>query len=463
MRCELCRYSTSSGGGWRSSQAWGRLASFALAGAIAVGAAAVPAAPAMAATDHRPVTITFWNWWDGERATFMKTVIEHFHEQYPWITVDSKVQGWTGVQAKIMSAFAAGVAPEVMMAPRNQILALADMGAIIPLTKYIQRDKVDLSMFYPAEVDAFRYAGQQWTLPLPTVTANDDFYFYNKDAFDQAGLDPNHPPETWTSFEEVGLKLNRRDGSGKYTQLFVNPGPHMYLDFLFSNGGYPVSSDLRHEAISSLRSKEALNYLYELGAKVAGPQAGPFMASNPNAFLKGKLVTLFENVSLVRSLVDMAAQGQPLNWSVGLIPYNEKNPDARSTGVAARGFGWGYVIPKGLPPEKEEAAWLWIKFLTTDKYGTGYFSFMMGRPSPVKYWNQNPDYRKVNPAFDRILAAMETDRALPAIPVVGDITDAIVNNLWGVAAGTASPVDAGNNIAKQVQNILDKYWAKAGR
>ncbi|MBE3584477.1 MAG: extracellular solute-binding protein [Limnochordaceae bacterium] len=424
-----------------------------------------PGQPALAATDHRPVTITFWNWWDGEREQWMQTVIQHFNEEYPWIKIDSKVQGWTGMQAKIMSAFAAGIAPEVMMAPRAQILALADMGAIVPLTKYIQRDKVDLSMFYPAEVDAFRYRGQQWTLPLPTVTANDDFYYYNKDTFEQAGLDPNRPPQTWSSFLETGLKITRKDGTGKYTQLFVSPGPHMYLDFLFSNGGYIVTPDIRHEAISSNASKEALNFLYELGAKIATqPECDNFLISNGGAessLIKGKLAVLFENVSFVRILIDQAIKSQPVNWGVGLIPYNDRNPAARSTGVAARGFGWGYVIPAGLSSEKEEAAWLWVKYLTTSKYGTGYFSFMMGRPSPVRYWNENPDYRKVNPNSDRILAAMQTDRALPAIPVIGDITDTIVNNLWGVAAGTGSPVDAGTKIAQKVQNILDSYWAKA--
>ena len=126
------------------------------------------------------------------------------------------------------------------------------------------------------------------------------------------------------------------------------------------------------------------------------------------------------------------------------------------TGIS---WGWGYVIPQGIPAEKQEAAWLFIKFLTTDARGSGYFMFAQGRPSPVRKFNQNPDYRKLNPAFDRLLMALETEVAIPSLPIQNDIITPITNNFWPVINGSVEPREAVAKAAEQVQNALDKYWA----
>lgn len=63
-----------------------------------------------ASSSQKPVTIAFWNWWDGEREAYMKQVIASFEKEYPWIKVDSRIQSWDGFTAKIITAFAAGVA-----------------------------------------------------------------------------------------------------------------------------------------------------------------------------------------------------------------------------------------------------------------------------------------------------------------------------------------------------------------
>jgi len=221
-----------------------------------------------------------------------------------------------------------------MMAPRGEILSLADMGAIIPITEYVKRDKLDLSIFYPAEVEAFRYEGELWTLPLPTVTANDDFYFYNKELFEEAGLNADRPPETWTSFMTIGQKLTRLEPDGRISQLFSRMAPHQYLDFLFSNNGNIVTSDLRRQAIDSQESKDTLQFMYDYAAKVNGgtKQSDFLTRNNPKtgmAFMSGKEVVLFENISMMNLFIDEMKKGNMFDWGVGLIPYNGQEPEGQ--------------------------------------------------------------------------------------------------------------------------------------
>ena len=422
------------------------------------------ASPSGRAGQPKPVTIRFWHWWDGVRKPWMDKVIEEFQKEYPWITVKSEIQGWTDPGGKIMSAFAAGVPPEVMMARRMDVFALADLDAIIPITDLVKRDNVDLDMFYPGEANAFRYDGELWTLPLPTAGLNDSFYMYSKEMFEQVGLDPERPPETWTAVLEANRKLTRRDGSGRITQLGFRAWPNQFIPFLYSNNGTFLSSDLRRVTFNSPEGMEAADFLGQIVKMNNPPQQQDFLTRNEpdigRAFINGKEATIFENISMMNVVLEQAKQTKRrLDWfGIGLMPYNEKNPKARSTGVSGMSYGWGYVIPKGLPREKEEAAWLFVKFLTTDARGTGYFMFMQGRPSPVRKFNQNPDYRKVNPAFDRLLMVLETEVPFPGIPIQKELVDIGVNSFWGVIGGTVEPREAVARAAEQAQTALDKYW-----
>ena len=429
------------------------------------GGACCPACCCSSAEGKKPVTIRFWNWWDGTRKPLMDKIIEEFQKEYPWITVKSEVQGWNDVSGKIISAYAAGVAPEVMMARRMEIFALADLNAIRPITDLVKRDGLDLNMFYPSEVNAFRYDGELWSLPLPTVGLNDSFYMYNKELFEQAGLNAEKPPETWSGVLEANRKLTRRDGDGKITQLGFRAWPNQFIPFLYSNNGTLLSSDLRKVAFDSNEGLQAADFIGQI-IKMNNPAAqSDFLTrTNPGtaqAFVNGKEATIFENISVFGVVLNQAveAKRRPDWFGVGLMPHNEKNPKAKSTGVTGISWGWGYVIPQGIPAEKQEAAWLFIKFLTTDARGSGYFMFAQGRPSPVRKFNQNPDYRKLNPAFDRLLMALETEVAIPSLPIQNDIITPITNNFWPVINGSVEPREAVAKAAEQVQNALDKYWA----
>lgn len=366
----------------------------------------------------------------------------------------------------MLAAYASGSPPDVLMARRAEITALADMNAIRPITDLVARDKLDLNMFYPAEVEAFRYGGQLWSLPLPTVTANDDFYFYNREMFDAAGLDPNRPPETWSAMLEANRKLTRRDESGSISQLGVRAWPSQFIPFLYSNNGRFLSPDLRKVAFDGLEGKQAAQFISEIATMNGGGKQTEFFSrydtATGAAFMHGREAILFENVSVMNLIIqDAVKTGRRLDWwGLGFIPYNDKNPKAKSTGVAGLSFGWGYVMPRNLPPDKQEAAWLWIKFLTTDPMGAGLLMFAQGRPAPVRAFNENPEYRKLNPNWDKLLRAMETDVAFPAIPIQTDLVNAVIDRFWSVANASVSPDEALTKAAQTAQNALDKYWAK---
>ncbi|MBE3583388.1 MAG: extracellular solute-binding protein [Limnochordaceae bacterium] len=418
------------------------------------------------AAAHKPVTIRFWNWWDASREPLMNEVIRRFQEKYPWITVKSQVDGWSGRTAKVLAAYAAGAPADLTMVTRAELASLADLGAITPITDWVKRDKLDLTQFFAAEVEAFYWDGQLWSLPLPTVSGEGSMYYYNKDLFERAGLDPDHPPLTWRAFAETARKLTLRDDTGRIRQLGMDTFPQLWVHLLYSNGGELLSSDRRHVQADTERGREALRYAVDLTQKLLGGSAamGQFLAGTTPAiaFAQGRQAIVQGHPSVMAVILQNAPAG--FRWGVMPAPYNDQRPEAKSRGIAGFQWGWGYAIPKGLPPEREEAAWLFLKFITADEQGAGYFLVKQGRPASVIRFNLNPEYSKiVGPNWPLIIKYLGNDVAFPALPVMGDIFNKLVERSYAPMGGTVEPDNALQGIQTDLQRIVDDYWAKRNK
>ena len=66
-------------------------------------------------------------------------------------------------------------------------------------------EKFDPKAYMPAVTSYYSDTqGRMLSMPFNSSTP---VFFYNKDAFKKAGLDPNKPPKTWDEVEADALKL----------------------------------------------------------------------------------------------------------------------------------------------------------------------------------------------------------------------------------------------------------------
>ena len=67
---------------------------------------------------------------------------------------------------------------------------------------FMAADGITADMFYESEINGAIYNGSTYLLPLPTGGAG-SILWYNKDMYEEAGLDPASPPQTWAELEEA--------------------------------------------------------------------------------------------------------------------------------------------------------------------------------------------------------------------------------------------------------------------
>ncbi len=123
--------------------------------------------------------------------------VQDFEAKNPDIKVEVVGVPWGDYNAKLLAMFAAGTPPEVSANYAAGFATFYANGAITPLDDLIAAYNVDVSPIEQAARDAVTREGKLWALPLahmPTIV------FYNKQLFDEAGLDPLPTDVTDTSW-----------------------------------------------------------------------------------------------------------------------------------------------------------------------------------------------------------------------------------------------------------------------
>ena len=121
---------------------------------------------------------------------------------------------------KALTAHKSGTPPVTSVLLSTDMFTLIDEDAIVPIDGFIKTDddKKWLASFFPAFMENSRTPGKTWGVPFQRSTI---VLYYNKDAFKEAGLDPEKAPANWEEMQAFAEKLTKRDASGNTTQWGV--------------------------------------------------------------------------------------------------------------------------------------------------------------------------------------------------------------------------------------------------
>ncbi|HTZ79759.1 MAG TPA: ABC transporter substrate-binding protein, partial [Stellaceae bacterium] len=180
----------------------------------------------------------------GALAREMGRIVKAFNDSHPDIEV---VAGYTGsyddTRLKAQAAFESGKPPAVALVSANNIPDFVIGGELEPIGDLLKAHggdpKTFLNDFWPALHANATADGQLYAIPFQNSTP---LLYINAQVFKEAGLDPDHPPQTWAEFVAAAQKLTKRDGDKITRYGFEMPGTYDYLGWLtqafaMSNGG----------------------------------------------------------------------------------------------------------------------------------------------------------------------------------------------------------------------------------
>ena len=311
--------------------------------------------------------VEFWHFWGAPNSrNAVRRLIGNCEQALPNISVTEVFKPWGDIWTANLAAVSAGSGmPDVIVEDRPQLPRIARDGIQSSLQSYIDRDGIDPAVFYPVTWQQTLYEGESYGIPFETDVR---VLYYNKTLFEQAGLDPESPPQTWDELTAFADALDRISDDGDlervgFFPLVGNIGPLLWAK---SNGHDSVQED-GSVALDTPAMRETLQWLLDWVARYGGWSnwttfRGGFQAPPNDDFMSGRVAMKVDtagysavlNFYRPRMGLDDGSV-VPIEWGVASIPYGEQ--------PVTESLGFALSIPTGA--ENPDAAWELIKCMTS--------------------------------------------------------------------------------------------------
>jgi ABC-type glycerol-3-phosphate transport system substrate-binding protein len=396
-----------------------------------------------------PVELLFWHRQAGDSETLQQTLIDEFMAANPNIRIKAETLGdYDKLYQKTLSAIQAGATPDLVAAYESQAAEYYAAGAIVPFDDYIHSEKYGLTDaqlrdYIPSFMAATKfpqYGGKMLTFPY---TKSDLVMYTNLDMLRSLGFE--RPAATWDEFlthcraaAAAGRQCHAMSLDASTFAAIV----YSYGGSLINDQGTKVRFDEQPVArtlqLYETLSKERLAY------QIQG-------TDDQTDLLSGKAMYMIRSSTSLPRLA--AGFGDPNRWAVGIIPQG--TTDKKRTVL----FGANISIMKSTP-EKQLAAWLFIKYLTqpdvTARWGldpsNGYFPVRQSaleKPEAAQFFKDNPH-------FQEALEVAKQAEVEPSAAGWQEVRRIIQDGITAIATGQATA-------AQVQQQITDKSNQALGR
>ena len=214
----------------------------AVTGALFASGAGEPAAE-----QEGPVTIDYAFWGNPVAIGVARDIIDAYQAMQDDVRVAPVVSGYVDYHTMLLTQMAGGSGPDVMRIDSYYFEDFLSLGALRSIDELVERDGIDLSVYYQQGIVENTYEGSLYGLPWATSPL---VMFVNLDVFEAAGVDV--PSFDWTvdDFEEISRQLT--DGT-TYGYGMGLGTVSAVLPFVWAEGG-DLFDEARDRAVENDRS-----------------------------------------------------------------------------------------------------------------------------------------------------------------------------------------------------------------
>jgi len=168
--------------------------------------------------------IQWWHAMSGPLGEWVNDLAKEYNaSQKDYVVVPTFKGTYGETLTAAMAAFRAGNAPDILQVYEvGTATMMAAKGAIKPVGEVMTTGgaKFDAKAYIPAVAGYYTApSGQMLSLPFNSSTT---VFWYNKDAFKAAGMDPNKAPQTWPEVVSAAAKLKASGHKCPFTTSWIS-------------------------------------------------------------------------------------------------------------------------------------------------------------------------------------------------------------------------------------------------
>lgn len=405
------------------------------------------------------VKVTFWHAMGGVAGEAVQRLVDQFNSSQDKVEVEAVYQGtYDDALQKLRAAGSDG--PTIMQVYEIGSRFMIDSGMITPMQNFVDADGFSIDDFEPNILGYYTFDGRLYSMPFNTSTP---IVYYNKDAFREAGLDPERPPRTFEEFKEYARKLTvTQGGETRYGASIALYG-WFFEQFLAVQGAHYVDNDNGRSAratkaiINSPEGERFVTWLKEMVDEGVAINLGRRTADTQAAFSSGQVAMTLDSTAALGNILN--GVGDKFEIGTAFLP----RPEGATEGGVIIG-GASLWITNTKPLKEQWAAWEFVKWLTTPEVqaewsiATGYFPVRKAAYDQqiLKDWHaQRPQFTT---AIEQLraspLSTVTQGAVIGTFPQARQIVEAAMES---VVLGQATAAEALNAAAAEITKGIEDY------
>ncbi len=403
-------------------------------------------ASAVELTMYYPVAV------GGKLTKIVDGLVADFTKKNSDIKVNAIYAGnYNDARIKALAALKSGKPAQLSVMFSIDIYELIEQGAIVAFDDIVEtaEEKAWLKSFYPSLMENGRTQNKTWGIPFQRSTI---VMYYNKDAFRDAGLDPNKPPQSWNEMVSIGKKLVKKSGNKteRWGAMIPSTGyPYwMFGALTKQNDQVLMNGDGNKTYFDAPATVEALKFWQDLGSTHGVMPSGTIeWGTLRKNFLEGKTAIMWHSTGNLTTVKNKAK----FDFGVAMLPAKK----SRGTPTG----GGNFYIFKESTPEERKASMKLIRFLTQPEQTaewsmkTGYIGTRpdaYATPMLKKYVVEFPPAAVARDQLKFATAELSTYQT-------GRVRKLLDDAIQATLSGKKSPEDALGSAQKQADRLLKLY------
>ena len=300
------------------------------------------------------------NIWDANQQAGIQEICNDWTAQgNPEVKVE--VVDWDNYWTLLEAGASGGQLPDVFWMHSDYAQIYMENDVLLDLTSYIEKDGVDLGIYYPDITAIYQSGGKTYALPKDHDTIA---LLYNKALFDEAGVD--YPTDDWTyeDMYEAAKTITEKTPDDTYGWACnTSNDQDGWYNYVYAYGGNIVNAEKTDTAIDSAEGKAGMEMVRKL-LTVGTPQAVVAESGTDSLFQSGKVAMITQGSWMINAFYT-AENHADYAWAQ--IPYCDRNGDGKcqkdERWTCYNGLGWAASAATANP----DAAASLIEYLCSEE------------------------------------------------------------------------------------------------
>jgi len=369
----------------------------------------------------------------------LKEIVKAFESQNPGIHVNLIFTPWNDYFLKLSTMYAGGNPPDAFEINYENFLEYASDGLLAPLDSFMKEGEFE-GVFSKKAYKAFSFQGKQYGLPESFSTV---VLFYNKELFDKYGV--AYPSPNWSWIDEFAAAVKLTDKKAGIWGIYQPVQFWEFYKVLAQNGGAMFDTQGR-VIVNNVAGINALKWLVDKTKYGIMPSEEELSGLSPeDLFVMGKIAMLHTGIWMF----DKFRNEANFEWDIEVEPGMHTK--------ATHYFANAIVISAN--SKHKEAAWKWVKFLTTDEYSIRK-RIEEGWELPAVINNELiEEFLKVDTLPNNKRAIFDSLNWAITPPVIkgwSALADTVNREIDAVKFGIKTPEEALNDLAAELVKVSSK-------